>query len=298
MQSEYPFEFVNECALGADVSEADFIWASPPCQQFSGIIPKSVREKYGHLWNHENLIPPIREKLALSGKPYVIENVQGACSELRNPVMICGTMFEGLKVFRHRLFENNFGLQIDLKCNHANKSLGFRSSSIRATSKPAIRPLDDSVEHVEIHIKPGGWERECTTRSNGKSAGTSDTYYFSLDGAKFRSIPEIERCLGRKVTIFEANEPPKESHIYNREPRVHAATDDMQMYPVYGSPGSQRGTVEEWADAMQIDWIRSGKTLAQPIPPAYSEYIGRKALEKLGYLLDYPPFFQPPAGAT
>jgi hypothetical protein len=26
-QREYPFDFVNECALTADVSKADFIWA-------------------------------------------------------------------------------------------------------------------------------------------------------------------------------------------------------------------------------------------------------------------------------
>lgn len=83
-QREYPFEFVNESALTADVSKADFIWASPPCQSFSGIIPQSFRDKYGHLWDHQNLITPIREKLARSGKSYVIENVQGACSELRN----------------------------------------------------------------------------------------------------------------------------------------------------------------------------------------------------------------------
>jgi len=46
--------------------------------------------------------------LERSGKPWVIENVEGA--PLRNPVVLCGTMFPGLRVLRHRLFETNFPL--------------------------------------------------------------------------------------------------------------------------------------------------------------------------------------------
>jgi DNA (cytosine-5)-methyltransferase 1 len=41
-----------------------------------------------------------------SGLPYIIENVDGA--PLREPVILCGTMFKGLRVLRHRLFEANF----------------------------------------------------------------------------------------------------------------------------------------------------------------------------------------------
>lgn len=48
------------------------------------------------------MIEPLRQLLASTGRPYVIENVVGA--PLDNPVLLCGTMF-GLRVFRHRLFE-------------------------------------------------------------------------------------------------------------------------------------------------------------------------------------------------
>jgi DNA (cytosine-5)-methyltransferase 1 len=41
-----------------------------------------------------------------SGLPYIIENVEGA--PLRDPIVLCGTMFKGLRVLRHRLFEANF----------------------------------------------------------------------------------------------------------------------------------------------------------------------------------------------
>jgi DNA (cytosine-5)-methyltransferase 1 len=44
--------------------------------------------------------------LIRSGLPYIIENVEGA--PLLDPVVLCGTMFNGLRVIRHRLFEANF----------------------------------------------------------------------------------------------------------------------------------------------------------------------------------------------
>jgi DNA (cytosine-5)-methyltransferase 1 len=44
--------------------------------------------------------------LIKTGKPYIIENVDGA--PLINPAVLCGTMFKGLRVLRHRLFEANF----------------------------------------------------------------------------------------------------------------------------------------------------------------------------------------------
>ena len=36
----------------------------------------------------------------------MIENVEGA--PLNDPAILCGTMFEGLRVLRHRLFETSF----------------------------------------------------------------------------------------------------------------------------------------------------------------------------------------------
>jgi DNA (cytosine-5)-methyltransferase 1 len=54
------------------------------------------------------LIEPVREMLEETGKPYIIENVEGA--PLIDPVVLCGTMFPPLRVIRHRLFESNFEL--------------------------------------------------------------------------------------------------------------------------------------------------------------------------------------------
>src|SRR6202161_3083291 len=104
LHPNFPFEFVQADALTLPMSflkSFDAIHASPPCQSYSDL---AKRNGNGHLW--PRLIEPVRKMLVESGLPYVIENVDGA--PLLNPVVLCGTMFKGLRVLRHRLFEANF----------------------------------------------------------------------------------------------------------------------------------------------------------------------------------------------
>jgi len=100
-QPRYPFQFIQADALTYPLDMAAFIWASPPCQRFSDL---AKRNGNGHEW--PDYIDPIRKRLESSGIHYVIENVEGA--PLRDPVMLCGTMFPGLRVLRHRGFEASF----------------------------------------------------------------------------------------------------------------------------------------------------------------------------------------------
>jgi DNA (cytosine-5)-methyltransferase 1 len=83
---------------------ADFaaVHASPPCQAHSDLQKQSKR-------SYPELIAPTRELLIKSGLPYVIENVEGA--PLIDPITLCGTMFPGLRVLRHRLFETNWPIE-------------------------------------------------------------------------------------------------------------------------------------------------------------------------------------------
>ena len=76
----------------------DFIWASPPCQAYS-IGTKLVRNK-GR--KYPDLISKTRKLLLKTGKPFVIENVQG--SPIRKDLILCGEMFD-LPIIRHRCFE-------------------------------------------------------------------------------------------------------------------------------------------------------------------------------------------------
>jgi DNA (cytosine-5)-methyltransferase 1 len=104
-QPRYPFRFVQGDALALDIAGADFIWASPPCQRFSDLAKRN-----GNADEWPDLIEPIRAKLKAWGGLYVIENVEGA--PLVDAVTLCGTMFRGLRVLRHRKFEANFPIPV------------------------------------------------------------------------------------------------------------------------------------------------------------------------------------------
>lgn len=88
---------------------------SPTCTGYSQgtvAIPDRVAK-------YDRLIGATREAFQTVGLNYVIENVEGAKRELRNPIMLCGRMFgltatddDGtpLVLDRHRLFESNLFL--------------------------------------------------------------------------------------------------------------------------------------------------------------------------------------------
>ena len=103
-QPNYPFTLTIDDALNLTegvYKHFDLIHASPPCQAHSDLQKQSKRD-------YTDLIGPVREMLIATGKPYIIENVDGA--PLHTPITLCGTMFPGLRVIRHRLFESNLPL--------------------------------------------------------------------------------------------------------------------------------------------------------------------------------------------
>ena len=98
-QPRYPHAFVQADAieyLTEHGHEYDAIHASPPCQRYS--VTHVIRGR-----EHPDLIAAVRAAIP-PGTPYVIENVTGAAAHLRDPLMLCGTMF-ALRTYRHRLFE-------------------------------------------------------------------------------------------------------------------------------------------------------------------------------------------------
>lgn len=129
-QKNNPHTFIQGDALEyleAHGHEYDAIHASPPCQGYSTLRAMHPDKEW------PLLIKPTRELLKATGKPYVIENVEGAPlqdhSDLfgNHGVMLCGSMF-GLGVERgylrrHRLFETSFPVPQPV-CRHQGRAVG------------------------------------------------------------------------------------------------------------------------------------------------------------------------------
>jgi DNA (cytosine-5)-methyltransferase 1 len=139
-QPNYPFEFIQADVFDLDLVEWPFtfdaIHASPPCQRFSDL---AKRNGNGHEW--PDLIDPIRRRLVDWGGPWVIENVEGA--PLIDPIRLCGTMFPGLRVIRHRLFESNVGLVVP---SHGKHPLVFTHDKRKAH----YGKLDQDTSFVQV----------------------------------------------------------------------------------------------------------------------------------------------------
>lgn len=60
----------------------------------------------------------------------------------------------------------------------------------------------------------------------------------------------------------------------------HGTYYDGPYVAVYGDGGG-KGSVEEWQVAMGIDWTDSRHSLAEAIPPAYTEHIGAQLIAHL-----------------
>lgn len=140
-QKNYPFAFIQHDATTLDqrfLKLFDAIHASPPCQ-FATAMTAPGHDKSKHL----NLIPATRKMLVASGKPYVIENVEGAKDHLQLPITLCGSMFMlGAQVGetfyqlqRHRLFEVNWPIRLpDSPCQHTSPVVGVYGGHARVRS--------------------------------------------------------------------------------------------------------------------------------------------------------------------
>jgi len=129
-QPHYPFEFHQADATTFDLSGFDAIHASPPCQRFSKSVSRTNRKR------HPDYIGAIRFRLAMSGVPFVIENVPRA--PLRDPIVLCGSSF-GLDVRRHRLFESSEDLE-GRPCRHEDYEPRFAPAWNR-TNLLRFRPI-------------------------------------------------------------------------------------------------------------------------------------------------------------
>jgi DNA (cytosine-5)-methyltransferase 1 len=129
-QPNYPFTFVQADAIDyvrEHGHEYDLIHASPPCQG------ESVLNAYNQIRTYPDLIGPVQDALRTTGKPYIIENVEGARRKLVDPVRLCGPTFQ-LLMYRHRLFEVSFDVYEPVHLRHEH--LCTRNSYLPTPERP------------------------------------------------------------------------------------------------------------------------------------------------------------------
>jgi DNA (cytosine-5)-methyltransferase 1 len=126
-QPNYPFTFHQRDALAYLAEhghEYDAVHASPPCQAYSDLHHRTGR-------GYPDLLALTRDALIANGRPYVIENVEGA--PLHNPLWLCGTEFvlkattrDGIVRWlrRHRGFETSFFVMGAGGCHCTGKPIG------------------------------------------------------------------------------------------------------------------------------------------------------------------------------
>ncbi len=128
-QPNYPFQnnFKRMSAFDVNVTmmrEFDLIWASPPCQ---GRTAYKRRPNHVKPVDTDGNIARIRERLQVTNKKYIIENVPGA--PLIDPITLCGSMFD-LEVRRHRIFECSFKVE-QPRCKHQFQNGDFPQATNR-----------------------------------------------------------------------------------------------------------------------------------------------------------------------
>lgn len=143
-QPHYPFKFIQADAMKIDLDGYDAYWASPPCQGYSEATPLTMKGR------HPLLIEAVSKKFKLTGKPFIIENVEGARWHLENPIMLCGSMF-GIGIWRHRWFETHpFYTLSPFECQHIGSPITVNPPANARKSQFGYRNFDAEKSAMQI----------------------------------------------------------------------------------------------------------------------------------------------------
>ena len=83
-----------------------------------------------------------------------------------------------------------------------------------------------------------------------------------------------------EVSGFQVEQPAHVKHRGRVAGWRHGEYFDGPYFAVYGDGGG-KGTVAQWQQAMGIDWTDVRRELAESIPPAYTEFIGKQIYQSL-----------------
>lgn len=152
LQRHYPGEHVVQAEaleyLAEHGHEFQAVHASPPCQAWSAYRRRGDGVGAGY----PDLIGPVRDALLDLGRPFAIENVEGA--PLLNPTLLCGSMFR-LDVRRHRGFETSFPLPRQA-CEHHLQTPRFphatNRTNLRKTVEVGARRIPTHIQRAAMGI--------------------------------------------------------------------------------------------------------------------------------------------------
>lgn len=132
----YPFPFHRGDALAylaEHGAEFDAIHGSPPCKVHTrlGGVREAPPAMLFDMPTHTDLVGATRQLLNAAGRPWIIENVEGA--PMPDAITLCGTMFDlgaicadGVyrQLRRHRLFESSHPIHPPGPCAHVGHAVG------------------------------------------------------------------------------------------------------------------------------------------------------------------------------
>lgn len=120
-QPRYPYEFHQGDAMTWPLDGFDAVHASPPCQDHSS-TKSFAGPRHGTGWMLDATI----ERLAASGLPWIVENVEAA--DMPGALTLCGTEFglgaEGRVLRRHRKFVSSVFLMGAGGCHCSGRAIG------------------------------------------------------------------------------------------------------------------------------------------------------------------------------
>lgn len=188
-------------------------WASPTCTGYSrGTV--AIPDRVG---KYDRQIAASREALTIAGRPWVIENVEGAVQlgELRPDLMLCGRMFglgaddldgEALVLDRHRYFESSMGLTCPEHPSHSDEQV----AGVYGGGRRATRRVGETVVQVAARDR-------YAARVERKGG------YVPRDQGVLENLLGVDHLMTRKG--LELSIPPVYSEHIGRQMAVHLAEE-------------------------------------------------------------------------
>lgn len=115
-----------------------------------------------------------------------------------------------------------------------------------------------AIERTTPAGLPPGWRREVVVRKSGQSAGKYDVYYFSPNGKKFRSKPQIVRYLGESVdlNLFDfsgrSTVGGQRRSAKDRPPRKDIHLGRLQERPLSSTPMRPAGPIRRTCGVIKL----------------------------------------------